>query len=465
MKSLLTVLIFFIAISLNGQVVLFNNIYQKTDWDYADAVIERSDGNYLVLGSSRSQFGTDYDINLLLVDYEGNIIWDRYIGESGKHEFGYSLIETSDRNYLISGSSGSYPYLVKVDPEGNLIWDQEFDGAGGGGYSVGETIDNNYFFIASAAGSNSIVYLTNSQGNLISTNTYGIEFSSAIIQTTDNGFVLAGNSPSVNGDNDIVLLKIDTNGNQEWSKSFGGGGEDGARTVEQLSDDGYLIGGYFDSQIPDDVLHTYLIRTNSIGDTLWTRTFEISVPHYLKKLNNDNGFVISTEHFDAWCGCFSVSITKLDELGNTIWHRGFGSNSTLEKIGNNVTETSDGGFLLTGSTKNISPSTPADMRLMKLDSLGNFVLSIIDNKKDSSLISVFPNPARNEINFEFNSTIGKQIKQIEIFSSLGQKLKKITSLEETNLKVNIESFVDGLYFYKITTVKNQIITGKFLVKK
>ena len=132
-------------------------------------------------------------------------------------------------------------------------------------------------------------------------------------------------------------------------------------------------------------------------------------------------------------------------------------------MGNNVTETSDGGFLLTGSTSNWS--SESDIRLIKLDSLGNFVLSIDDYKKESSLISVFPNPARNEINFQLNSTIGNQIQQIEIFSSLGQKLKKITSLEKTNLKVNIESFVDGLYFYKITTVKNQIITGKFLVKK
>src|SRR5664279_1401534 len=85
--------------------ILFNNTYSKPNFDYADAVIETSDGRYLIAGSSRSQFGTDYDVNILLVDSVGNLIWDKYIGQSPRMEFAYSLIETKDSNYLISGLS------------------------------------------------------------------------------------------------------------------------------------------------------------------------------------------------------------------------------------------------------------------------------------------------------------------------------------------------------------------------
>ena len=459
MKFLFTIVIVFLVTQLNGQ-VLFNNIYEKPFWNYGDAVIERQDGNYLILGSSRNPSDTDFVMNILLIDSIGNLIWDKYFENTNGGNF---LIETSDNNFLAVGTvttSTTNPHLVKFDSDGNVIWEQTYETpTWGDGYSVGETINNNYYFVGSDLGS-TILFVTDQQGNLLWSRTYSLAYIRSITQTYDGGFILTGNTEVDNFDYDIILLKVDSNGDQLWTKLYGGEGEDDARSVTQLPDGGYIVAGEFDTQIIDGYPFTYLIRTNSIGDTIWTKKHLIGESQHIRKLNNGNGFILSSSSIGD-INLF-IYITKLDLSGNIVWSRGFYP-GYLYSVGNNVTETSDGGFLLTGSTSNWS--SESDIRLIKLDSLGNFVLSIDDYKKESSLISVFPNPARNEINFQLNSTIGNQIQQIEIFSSLGQKLKKITSLEKTNLKVNIESFVDGLYFYKITTVKNQIITGKFLVKK
>ena len=149
MKLIITLTVVLLMKISPGQ-VLFNNTYIKTNLDFADAVIERYDGKYLIAGSSRSQSVNDYDVNIMLVDSDGNLIWDRYIGQSPRMEFAYSLIETKDSNYLIVGKVNSNPYLLKFDSAGSLIWDKEYLSAyWTDGFSVGESYDGNYYFVRS----------------------------------------------------------------------------------------------------------------------------------------------------------------------------------------------------------------------------------------------------------------------------------------------------------------------------
>ncbi|NNK55285.1 MAG: hypothetical protein HKO97_12065, partial [Flavobacteriaceae bacterium] len=83
MKKLLPIFILLFFSNLSAQVI-WNNTYSKPDSDSGNAVFEKANGEYLVLGSSRSRFNTDYDINVLLIDANGDIVWDRYIGEIGR---------------------------------------------------------------------------------------------------------------------------------------------------------------------------------------------------------------------------------------------------------------------------------------------------------------------------------------------------------------------------------------------
>ena len=81
------ILCFLLCVTYSQSQTLFNNIYPKSDWDYSTAVIETNENTYLIASSSRSQFNSDYDILLMNIDTTGNIIWEKYLGETNNLEF------------------------------------------------------------------------------------------------------------------------------------------------------------------------------------------------------------------------------------------------------------------------------------------------------------------------------------------------------------------------------------------
>lgn len=458
-----------LSIIVSGQ-VLFNNTYFKPYWDMANAVIERQDGKYLIAGSSRSQAGTNYDVNFLLVDSVGNLIWDKYLGVADTSEFAYSLIETSDNNYLISGRIGNYfPYMLKFDANGTFLWDNRYGSNGYclGGFSIGETADTNYYFVRPDYSFNSTMFFkTDSQGDTLWTKSYNSLLSLSVVHTSDSGFALIGKTNPTTLNQEIFLIKTNSVGDTLWTKTFGGNGNDDATSIQQLPDNGYIIAGIFDVQIPDEEPDTYIIRTDSNGNTIWTkRHFHLGVPEYIKKCFNNNGYILSTTRL--YSPGFSLPdehyliITKLDTLGNIQWSRLFDGEEYA--LGNNVTQTSDGGFLLTGHIQNFNN---AEIILIKLDSIGNFVLSTTNIlNPDKSQVSVYPNPTTDEINFVLHSISTRKINQVAIFNFIGQEIKSSIGLSETKFKEVVGNFPSGLYFYKLTTSDNQTLTGKFIVKQ
>lgn len=462
LKHITTILLILLTAKANGQ-DLFNELYSKTNFDYGSAVIERYDGKYLIAGSTRSQFVTDYDVNVLLVDSVGNLIWDKYIGQSPRMEFAYSLIETIDSNYVVAGRvNGSNPYLMKFNSSGALIWDKEYLSTfWSEGYSVGQTNSNGYFFLR--PDTSTTLFVTNSYGDTLWTRRYNSVICQSVIQTEDSGFAMVGYTNSITENQNIVFIKTDISGDTVWTKTFGGSGNDQASSIQQLFDDGYLIASNFDPQIIDGESETFIIRTNSDGDTIWTKKYNLGNAHFIKECKSKNGYILSTTRYLSGWGPYpndyNLIITYLDTLGNVKWSRSF--DGYTYHLGNNITQTSDGGFLLTGSLNN--GVAIADIILIKLDSIGNYALSISVNSTPNNLqVIAFPNPAINEINFTVSAvTVGK-ILQMKIYNSIGQEIKTVSGIFEPNFKIDINNFPEGLYFYNLTTTDKQTFTGKFI---
>lgn len=471
--KLINTIIFLLFANISIGQVLFNETYIKSDWDYATAVIERQDGKYLIAGSSRSQFGNDFDVNVLLIDSAGNIIWDKYLGIFDTLEFANSIIETSDTNYIISGRKGNYfPYVMKFDSNGNLIWEKKYSNGVccHGGFSIGESIDSAYFFVRQSFTFNfTTFYKINLLGDTLWTKHYDSLICHSVIQTTDSGFALIGSGAFMN-DRDIKFYKTNSIGDTLWTKTYGGNGRDGASSIQQLPDNGFIIAGTFDTQIPDGEPDTYIIRTNFMGDTIWTKRYaNKGTPGHIKKCNNNDGYIFSsTRYIPGWFPSDDehyILITKIDTLGNIQWSRQF--DGSTYQIGNNIAQTSDGNFLLTGHKEDYynSPNKP-DMILIKIDSIGNYVLSVFDFTNSNILRALaYPNPANNIINFQFNSLNGMLIKQVKIFNSLGQELSTMNDINETKFTTNVEMFAEGIYFFEITSTGSHIATGKFIVKE
>ncbi len=221
-------------------------------------VIQTSDGGYL-LGGSTVTFGhrgTDYWV--VKTDEHGEKEWSRYFGGQ-QDEVCTSVLETEDGNFLIGGYTASYGdpgdglWIIKIDPEGEPIWETNV-----GGYlddRIHDMIITNDGGIAAAGdtrsftelGSNFWLIKLNSEGIEEWNQSYGGDYydiAYSLLQTPEGNFILAGSETSVGGvQEDIYIVETDGNGNELHSYRVSGGREDIAYSIIQVDDGEYIIAG------------------------------------------------------------------------------------------------------------------------------------------------------------------------------------------------------------------------------
>ena len=192
----------------------------------------------------------------------------------------------------------------------------------------------------------------------------------SVYQTTDGGYIVAGYTESYGaGQEDIYLVKTDSYGNTIWTRTFGDVMGDHGFSVQQIYDDGYIIAGVTSSYGAGSQ-DAYLIRTTSSGDTVWTRTFggTDSDRFYSARLSPANKIVAagSTRSFGA--GNYDLFLVQTDPFGNTIWTRTYGGASS--DGASSVNYTSDGGWIVAGSTWSFGAGR-SDFYLIKTNDLGD----------------------------------------------------------------------------------------------
>lgn len=215
-----------------------------SNYDYANSVIQTSEGGYIVTGYSGSKDGdatgthwggSDNDVWVVKLDASGAITWQKSYGGS-KDDQGNSIQQTSDGGYIIAGTTTSSDgnitgkhgtsydnndyWVIKIDNTGNLTWQKCLGGSGSG----------------TGAGS-------------------GNDFAYSVKQTSDGGYVVSGTVSSGTATNDDItgyhgttgsdywIVKLDNTGNISWQKCLGGTGTEDARTIVQTADGGYIVTG------------------------------------------------------------------------------------------------------------------------------------------------------------------------------------------------------------------------------
>ncbi len=258
--------------------------------DGGKSVQQTSDGGYIVAGLAFLGAG-NYDMTLIKLDPLGNIQWSKVFGGGGA-DYGLYVQQTSDGGYIMTGYLTGLGFgaedlaLIKTDSNGNLQWMKVYGGAGSewGNY-VEQTSDGGYKVAGyttsfGAGGFDIYVIKVDGAGNLQWSKTYGGGASEGSSQwgitgqtTTDGGFMVCANTNSYGaGSNDVLLIKTDSIGNLEWSKTYGGAGDDQPRSAEQTFDGGFIISGYTTSFGHGD-LDAYLIKTTSNGTLQWSKAY------------------------------------------------------------------------------------------------------------------------------------------------------------------------------------------------
>jgi hypothetical protein len=316
--------------------------------------------------------------------------WEKTFG--GRYsEYGYSVQQTLDGDFIIAGSTASYGaggadvYLIKTDGSGNLVWENTFGGGDDDiGYSVQQTIDGGYIIAGhteSFGAGSSDVYLikTDANGDELWSNIFGgtaDDKGRSVQQTTDGGFIIAGYTNSFGaGGGDIYLIKTDASGDLVWEKTFGGSGFDGAKSVQQTTDGGYIIAGYTNSfgAGGGDV---YLIKTDGSGKKVWEKTFGGNFHDDGSSVQQtaDGGYVIAANTQSFGAGGTDVYLIKTDGSGKKVWEKTFGG--LLKDIGDSVQQTTDGGYIIAGfksSFKSIWGPSSDNVYLIKTNASGNKV--------------------------------------------------------------------------------------------
>ncbi|HYV94245.1 MAG TPA: T9SS type A sorting domain-containing protein [Chitinophagales bacterium] len=298
----------------------------------------------------------------LLAQNAPSIEWQKPLGGSIGEE-AFSIQQTANGEFIIAGWSSSDNgdvtgnhgltdyWIVKLDSSGNTIWQRCLGGS------------------------------DNDDGK-------------SIQQTTDGGFIIAGYSQSNNGDvsgnhgsGDYWVVKLDSSGDIEWQKSFGGSDIEAANSIQQTLDGGLIVAGFSESNDGDvSGNHGYkdywIVKLNSDTNIHWQKSLGGSSDDYPYSIRQtiDSGFIIAgysrsnDEDVTGNHGLRDFWIVKLDSLGNMQWQKSLGGSDN--EAAYSIQQTTEGGFIVAGSSASNDGDVSfnhgsSDCWIVKLDSSGS----------------------------------------------------------------------------------------------
>jgi hypothetical protein len=253
-------------------------------------------------------------------------------------------------------------YLIKTDPSGNTLWTKTYGGINpDAGRSIQQTVPDGGYIIAgwtaSFGAGNTDVYLikTDSLGDTLWTRTYGDtawDVGVSVQQTTDGGYIITGSTMSFGADLiDFYVIKTDSLGDTLWTRIYGGIASDEGHSVQETQDGGYIITGTTGSFGPG-VPNVYLLKMDFWGDTLWTRThggLYLDYGYSVQQTVPDGGYIIAGDKWSLVADSADVCLIKTDSLGDTLWTKTYGSFAV--DVGRYVQQTQDGGYIIVGYTR------------------------------------------------------------------------------------------------------------------
>jgi len=284
-----------------------------------------------------------------------------------EESFGNSIIQSSDDCFLICGSYMTNlvnkAFLFKMDSNGDSIWYQTLDDSRGS--QAIETSDKGFAMIGTKTNDVLLVKI-NSDGDTLWTKMYGKankEEGNDIIQTQDKGYILCGYTDSYGQSCDIYLVKTDSTGNLQWQKNIGRSNLcEYGKKIRVARDGGFIILGWSNG------LKFYVVKTDNKGDTLWTSSFGNSVP--IDQVNdivelNDGYLVLGNIPVNYDLAPFYLNLTKLNRKGNIIWRRNY---DPTGKYFNSMIVHNDTSLIIIGEDNHYGNE---DLYILVTDTMGN----------------------------------------------------------------------------------------------
>jgi len=362
----------------------FLRTFNISNIDYIETAYdmrEVSTGGFIIVGSAWMQHNLSLDIFLLRTDAEGNQLWLNTFGGI-KDEHGYSVSETADGGFVIGGSTYSFTngqsdaWIVKTDENGDMQWSSHFGGTEQDeAYEVHERSAGGYIIVGYSddpitGGRHLFLRRTDPLGTLDWHHQpagSGEDYGAAVVETDDGGFVAVGKTKSLeNGLSQIWLYKVNTAGDTLWNRRVDGSIAMEAVDLVQAADGSFAIVG---SSAQSQSREMLFVKADASGDLQSVQTLQLDAIAQCIRPRLDGGFVVCG-YTDPFGGDNSdMVLVRLDENGANPQKTIIGG-MHMDRA-HAVTPTSDGGYILAGTTKSYGSGTP-DVILVKTDANGSY---------------------------------------------------------------------------------------------
>ncbi len=345
----------------------------------ARSIIATRDGGLAILGFSESTDGdllgkaiAVNDYWLLKLDAVGNREWTRTYGGS-KDDRGQAVVELSDGGYAITGYAMSDDgdgssnegfhdnWVLRLDATGEILWERSFGFSGHDhSYDLLETDDGGLFFIG-------FLDLTAARAD---------------------GYAEKNPYATRHGVGEFWCTKLSADGTLQWRYYFGGTNNDRAHAVVAAPDGGFVMAGFsesddFDISQPNGSYDFWVVKVNRQGELQWETNLGGTGIEIASDIVADprGGYLVTGHSFStdgdisANRGESDVWVVRLDPAGDMVWEQSYGGPAF--DAAESITPTSDGNFLITGTTRSstadLQNAGENDLLLLKIDASGRLL--------------------------------------------------------------------------------------------
>lgn len=374
MKSLS---LFFILICCSSFLHDKNTIsfYKKIGGKHYDAaadMLNSSKGEVLIVGRTDS-YSQDMNVNIIKIDEQGNIVWDRTYGGNETEE-ATEIIETKEGGFLVVGYSDSYSenpnesdiWLLKVNVNGEREWEKALITSEiiDEGHGVIETSEGDFLIVGNSTSLNdgntdAIIVKVSNKGEEIWRKKFGDEKSQHAnhIVKNEKGYAIIGSAEIVKRRWDIWLFTIDNEGNMLWQQNYGGSDNEMGNTLVRSTDGSYILAG-FTYTFAEGSLDAWIVKVDEKGNKIWNKSFGgLSTDEAFDILLTENKHILIAGYTDIYIPDKNfnntskdgndVFVVLLDQNGNETWKETFGGKGTQRAYA--VVEKADG-YIIAGLT-------------------------------------------------------------------------------------------------------------------
>jgi len=370
--------------------------------DTARSIQQTSDGGYIVAGQAYSNNGDvsgnhgNQDIWIVKLNDSGTIQWQKCLG-GGADDIATSIQQTLDGGYIVSGHtlsnngdvSGNHGlndfWIIKLNDLGTIQWQKCLGGSADdiatsiqqtpdGGYIVaGYTLSNNGDVSGNHGLNDFWIVKLNNSGTIqwqkcLGGSNQDLSYIISIQQTSDGGYIVAGETSSNDGDvsgnhglSDFWIVKLNNSGTIQWQKCLGGSNQDSSCSIQQTSDGGYVVTGYASSNNGNvsgnhGGADIWIVKLNDSGAIQWQKCLGGSSAEFPMGIQQtlDGGYIVAgytmsnNGDVSGNHGNQDIWIVKLNDSGTIQWQKCLGGSA--DEFARSIQQTMDGGFVVAGHT-------------------------------------------------------------------------------------------------------------------